>query len=72
MQITCTRIYIIFDVYLDISNKNQERQLRGEEHGILYINMARGHRIMHWEEFLKSGVNNNNLIDSLAHEWALE
>ena len=62
------RIDVVFDVYLEDSIKNAERENRGCSTGIQFKNFAPGHRIPHWRKFLSSSANKTNLIRFLTAE----
>ncbi|KAK3741541.1 hypothetical protein QZH41_002925 [Actinostola sp. cb2023] len=61
------RVDVVFDVYNDNSIKNSERVRRGS--GILFTNIAPGHKIQQWRRLLACSASKTHLINFLAHDW---
>lgn len=61
----CQRIDVVFDVYRDVSIKQAERDKRGEETATHFKNIAPGHRVQQWRQFLSSLNNKSSLIKFL-------
>ena len=61
-----TRIYIIWDVYLEDSLKSTAREIRGRgiQRRVAPSNTIPGN----WKEFLRLAENKTELFDSLAHQ----
>ena len=68
----CQRIDVVFDKYNQLSVKNLERQLRGEEHGRRLQNIAPSQLVRQWRAFLSQTSNKANLIEFLVRMWRQE
>ena len=64
------RIDIVFDTYRSESIKTAERNYRGfDAGGVLFKNIAPGHKVKQWRRFLSVSENKTNLIKFLVNEW---
>lgn len=66
------RMDIVFDTYRDVSIKDNERAVRGQQHGIKLKNITSQQKVRQWREFLKSGANKTSLITYFVKEWRTE
>ncbi len=71
MHLGCgsSRIDVVFDTYDDNSIKNAERVKRGSNSGVVFSNIAGGHRIKQWRRLLSSSKSKTNLINYLIADW---
>ena len=65
----CQRIDVVFDVYLETSIKDAERQKRGSGTGIKFSSIVPGHKIKKWRSFLSEADNKTRLIQFLVSDW---
>lgn len=63
------RIDIVFDQYHELSIKNSERTLRGEQHGPSLQSITSNQLVRQWRSFLKHCANKTNFITFLVDEW---
>lgn len=63
------RIDIVFDQYHELSIKNSERSVRGEQHGSSLQNVTPNQLVRQWRSFLNQSVNKTNFITFLVNEW---
>ena len=64
-----TRIDIVFDTYRELSTKNAERSIRGEDQGIRVQKISAQQVIKQWRQFLHQLMNKTSLIKFLVSEW---
>ncbi len=66
------RIDVIYDVYCRNSIQQAERVNRGADSNALqYKNLAGGHHVLQWINFLSSSSKQTSLIRFLSEEWKL-
>ena len=63
---------IVFDVYQPISIKNIERVECGSQASISFSQIAHGHRIKQWRNFLYNSQNKTRLFEFLVSDWSSE
>ena len=66
---TSRRIDVVFDVYLETSIKDAERQKRGSGTGIKFSSIVPGHKIKKWRNFLSEADNKTRLIEFIVSDW---
>ena len=62
------RIDIVFDTYTELSTKNAERSIRGEDQGIR-VQISAQQVIKQWRQFLHQLMNKTSPIKFLVSEW---
>jgi len=67
----CNRIDVVFDTYKELSIKNSERQLRGEEPGHQLVNITSTQIVRQWRNFL-TRVSNKTSLTFIVNEWRKE
>ena len=70
--LSCNRIDVVFDTYKELSIKNSERQLRGEESGHQLVNITSTQIVRQWRNFLTRVSNKTSLITFIVKEWRKE
>ena len=70
--VRCNRIDVVFDTYKELSIKNSERQLRGEETGHQLCNITSTQIVRQWRNFLTRVTNKTSLICFIVNEWKKE
>ena len=70
--VSCNRIDVVFDTYKELSIKNSERQLRGEESGHQLVNITSTQIVRQWRNFLTRVSNKTSLITFIVKEWRME
>jgi len=70
--VSCNRIDVVFDTYKELSIKNSERQLRGEESGHQLVNITSTQIVRQWGNFLTRVSNKTTLITFIIKEWRKE
>ncbi|KAK3728046.1 hypothetical protein QZH41_015787, partial [Actinostola sp. cb2023] len=65
----CKRIDVVFDTYREISIKNFERSLRGEETGHQLRSITSTQIVRQWRNFLTRVSNKTSLISFIVSEW---
>lgn len=68
----CKRIDVVYDTYKEMSIKNSERSLRGEESGYLLQNISSAQIVRQWRSFLAKVNNKTALISFIVREWQAE
>ena len=68
----CNRIDVVFDTYKELSIKNSERLLRGEESGHQLCNITSTQIVRQWRNFLTRVTNKTSLITFIVSEWRKE
>ena len=68
----CNRIDVVFDTYKELSIKNCEQQLRGEESGHQLVNITSTQIVRQWRNFLTRVSNKTSLITFIVNEWRKE
>ena len=68
----CNRIDVVFHTYKELSIKNSERQLRGEESGHQLVNIASTQIVRQCRNFLTRVSNKTSLITFIVNEWRKE
>jgi len=63
---------LMYNVYNVQSIKNTERIKRGEGTAIQFCNLATGHKVKQFRNFLKDGLNKNSLIRFFVDSWVEE
>lgn len=66
------RIHVVFDVYLDDSIKNPEREKRGSESSHEFRNIKADDKIHQWRKFLFNSKIKSLLIKFMSEEWQNE
>ena len=64
----CKRIDVVFDTYQEMSIKNSERSLRGEESGHELRSITSAQIVKQWRSFLKKVNNKTALINFIVRE----
>ena len=67
--VSCNRIDVVFDIYKELSIKNSERRLRGEESGHQPVNITSTQIVRQWRNFLTRVSNKTSLITFIVKEW---
>ena len=67
--VRCNRIDVIFDTYKELSIKNSERQLRGEESGHHLVSITSTQIVRQRRNVLTGVSNKTSLITFIAYEW---
>lgn len=67
--VRCNRIHVVFHTYKELSIKNSERQLRGEESGHQLVNITSTQIVRQWRNFLTRVRNKTSLITFIVNEW---
>ena len=70
--VRCNRIDVVFDTYKELSIKNSERQLRGEESAHHLVNITSTQIVRQWRNFLTGVSNKTSLITFIVNEWRKE
>ena len=70
--VRCNRIDVVFDTYKELSIKNSERLLRGEESGHQLCNITSTQIVRQWRNFLTRVTNKTSLITFIVSEWRKE
>ena len=65
----CKRLDVVFDTYNELSIKNIERKLRGEETNHQLRNISSTQIVRQWRDFLKGIGNKTSLISFVVNEW---
>ena len=68
----CNRIDVVFDTYKELSIKNSEQLLRGEESGHQLCNITSTQIVRQWRSFLTRVTNKTSLITFIVGEWRKE
>ena len=64
------RIDVVFDVYLENSIKNAEREKRGSDQtGNEFRNIRPEHKLLQWRTFLSNPTNKKHFIAFIAEQW---
>lgn len=66
---TSQRIDVVFDVYLETTIKDMERQNRGSGTGIKFNTIVPGHKIKKWRNFLSEADNKTKLVEFMVSDW---
>ena len=66
------RIDVVFDTYKEVSIKNMQRLIRGEELGVTLQNISASQLVRQWREFLSKVGNKTSLITFMVNEWKTE
>ena len=66
------QIDVVFDVYIEKSIKNTERERRGCQAGNEYRNLQPDHRVQQKRKFLSNPQNKKQLIGFISEEWKKE
>ena len=64
-----SRIDIVFDTYSDMSIKNVERTLRGDDQGLQLQHISETELVKQWKKFLRQSCNKASLIQFLLNVW---
>ena len=67
--VRCNRIDVVFDTYKELSIKNSERQLRGEESGQHLVSITNTQIVRQRRNVLTGVSNKTSLIILIAYEW---
>ena len=64
-----SQIDIVFDTYRDMSIKNVERTLRGDDQGLQLQNISETQLVKQLKKFLQQSCNKASLIQFLLNVW---